>query len=290
MLARFVNVADTAVNAASDADVELAQSSTSPEPGVDGVAAEQRVEQHEHDQRQQDHEEHRDRRAARTSCTWVADVAGQLDRAATGRLIARPRRPARRRAEEHVLQRRPGHDEPGQLDAPLERPAGDGVDGRRRRRRRELDPVADRPRRRPGRRRRGRRPPCRAGASKRTTVVPDPPTSSSGVPSATSRPAPARRRGRRGARPRRGSGSSAAPSCRRSTASRMSSHAWRRAAGSKPVVGSSRNSSAGRPTMPRARSSAPPLAARQRADALVELRRRGRRARSTSLDRAPARR
>ena len=60
------------------AGVELAER---PLPGsrVDLVAAEQGVEQHEHDQRQQDREEHRDRRPHERA-HLVADVADELDR------------------------------------------------------------------------------------------------------------------------------------------------------------------------------------------------------------------
>ena len=63
-----------------------------------------------------------------------------------------------------------------------------------------------------------------------------------------------RRPGRPAPRPRPGSAWSAGSSCRPAARSRMSSQNSRRASGSKPVVGSSRKSSSGRPTMPSATS------------------------------------
>ena len=65
----------------------------------------------------------------------------------------------------------------------------------------------------------------------------------------------ARRRDRRAAAPRRGSGWSAGSSSRARGASGRASHAFRRAAGSKPVVGSSRKTSSGSPTSATPRSS-----------------------------------
>ena len=63
-----------------------------------------------------------------------------------------------------------------------------------------------------------------------------------------------RRPGRRAPRPRPGSAWSAGSWCRPRRASRISSQNSRRASGSKPVVGSSRKSSSGRPMMPSATS------------------------------------
>ena len=64
-----------------------------------------------------------------------------------------------------------------------------------------------------------------------------------------------RRCGRRGGRPRRGTAWSAAPWCRRRRASSIISQRPRRLRGSRPVVGSSRNSTGGRATSAAARSS-----------------------------------
>ena len=81
-----------------------------------------------------------------------------------------------------------------------------------------------------------------------------------------------RRRGRRAAAPRRGSASSAGSSCRARAASGRCSQAVRRAAGSKPVVGSSRKTSSGSPTSATPRSSRrfwPPESVLTRALALL---------------------
>ena len=98
-----------------------------------------------------------------------------------------------------------------------------------------------------------------------------------------------RRRGRRAARPRRGSASSAGSSCRAPRSERIVSHAARRAAGSKPVVGSSRKISSGSPTSARPRSSRRCWPPERRPHAGVALLRRGRRARSPRRRRAAAR-
>ena len=83
-------------------------------------------------------------------------------------------------------------------------------------------------------------------------------------------PSRGRRRGRRAARPRRGSASSAGSSCRASGARGSSPTPARRAAGSKPVVGSSRKISSGLPISASPRSSRrfwPPESVRARASA-----------------------
>ena len=92
VLARFVNVPETAVNAAKRPDVELLQ--RQPAGGrvdVGVVAGEQRVEQQQHEQRQQQREEQRHRDADElqqlgTTC-WASrsGVAGPTHRSPRSR-------------------------------------------------------------------------------------------------------------------------------------------------------------------------------------------------------------
>ncbi len=81
------------------------------------------------------------------------------------------------------------------------------------------------------------------------------PPSVSGVPSATISPATITATRSASAAPRPCSGSSGRSSCRASRRSLITSHAWWRAAGSKPVVGSSRKTSSGSPISASATSS-----------------------------------
>ena len=186
----------------------------------------------------------------RNTRNWAIDLGGeQPARRRPVRLVGHsPSSLVVGEGEEQILQRRSLDDEPVELVAAIERPAGERV--QRRRRSTASSTTTSSACRRDGRRRRasaamsaGSTP---AGSRNRTVVSPDRRgrVRPAGPRRSGDRGA-ARRPGRRGARPRRGSATSAARSCRRRTVDRISSHAPRRAAGSNPVVGSSRNSRSG---------------------------------------------
>ena len=198
--------------------------------GLDRVAAEQGVEQYEHHERQQDREEQCDRRAPERQ-QLRSDLSGderrwRRPRSGIGHGIAVITRrhsdsswaSVAGEAEEHVLERWPAHRQRLEPDAVFDRPRGDGMHVERRVGGGELDPGAIHGRiraatpttcRRPADRRRTTRP-CRRGWQSARRVCPRPRAHRSTAP----------RPDRPVVLPRRGSGWSAAPSCRAGTARR----------------------------------------------------------------------